>query len=80
MKKLLLLGQTREKIAECARNHGFNDYQFVDTLEEAVEIAAAIAVPFDSVLLSPACASWGMFKNFEERGQLFKQYVKALSR
>ncbi len=80
VKKLLLLGQTREKIAECARNHGFNDYQFVDTLEEAVEIAAAIAVPFDSVLLSPACASWGMFKNFEERGQLFKQYVKALSR
>ncbi|MDF2587453.1 MAG: UDP-N-acetylmuramoylalanine--D-glutamate ligase [Anaerocolumna sp.] len=76
---LILLGQTREKIAETARRHGFMDIIMVDSLEEAVEVCANKANRGDSVLLSPACASWGMFKNYEERGTLFKEYVKKLS-
>ena len=76
MKKLILLGQTRESIAEECERQGFSEYELVDSLEEAVEHARAAARPGDSVLLSPACASWGMFKNFEERGNRFKELVR----
>lgn len=75
---LVLLGQTRDKIAATARRHGFYDIIMVETLEEAVEACAAKANRGDSVLLSPACASWGMFKNYEERGRLFKEFVRKL--
>ena len=47
-------------------------------MEEAVALAADRARPGDAVLLSPACASWGMFKNYEERGRIFKELVRAL--
>ena len=76
VKELILLGQTKEKIAECAKRHGFEKIVFVETLQEAVERAAKVAVSGECVLLSPACASWGMFKNYEERGDMFKQYVR----
>ena len=75
---LVLLGQTREKIAAAARRVGFEDIIFADTLEEAVHICAKLAEPGEAVLLSPACASWGMFKNYEERGDKFKDFVNAL--
>lgn len=75
---LVLIGQTREKIAECARRHGFNDIIFAENLEEAVHICRDRAERGDYVLLSPACASWGQFKNFEERGEMFKEYVRNL--
>lgn len=78
VKYLVLLGQTKEKIAEAAKNCGFYKILLVDSLKEAVEISAQKAEPGDSVLLSPACASWGMFTNYEERGNIFKQYVKEL--
>ena len=78
IKKLVLIGQTREKIAKCAQAHGFTQVVLCDTLEEAVGICAAEAKEGDAVLLSPACASWGMFRNYEERGRMFKEYVNAL--
>jgi len=78
VKHLVLLGQTREKIAEAARKVGFEQIIMVDTLEEAVRTCADLAEPGDAVLLSPACASWGMFKNYEERGDKFKDFVNAL--
>ena len=78
VKKLVLLGQTREKIAACARAHGFTDIVFADSLEEAVERCWEAAEPGDAVLLSPACASWGMFDNYEQRGRMFKEYVRRL--
>lgn len=76
---LVLLGQTKDKIAEAARRHGYKNIIMADTLEEAVNLCAKKANQGDSVLLSPACASWGMFKNYEERGHLFKEYVKNLA-
>ena len=57
---------------------GFNQVIYVDTLEEAVKFCAEHAHPGEAVLLSPACASWDMFKNYEERGNLFKEYVNQL--
>ena len=78
VKCLVLLGATREKIAEQAKECGFENIILVDSLEEAVKVSHEKAEPGDAVLLSPACASWGMFKNFEERGRKFKEYVKQL--
>ncbi len=75
---LVLIGQTRDKIAECARRHGFTDIMYAEDLKEAVQVCACYANPGDYVLLSPACASWGQFKNFEERGEKFKEYVRNL--
>ena len=65
VKKLILIGATKEKIAADAEKCGFHDYVFADTFEEAV-------------LLSPACASWGMFPNYEVRGDEFKRIVNSL--
>ena len=78
VKLLVLIGQTREKIAECARKHGFTDYVFADSFEEAMDLCVKNACPGDAVLLSPACASWGMFPNYEVRGRMFKEYVAGL--
>ena len=78
VKLLVLIGQTREKIAACAEVHGFTNYVFADTFQECLEICTEHANPGDAVLLSPACASWGMFPNYEERGRQFKSYVHSL--
>ncbi|MDE6064439.1 MAG: UDP-N-acetylmuramoyl-L-alanine--D-glutamate ligase, partial [Lachnospiraceae bacterium] len=78
VKSLVLLGQTREKIAVCAKKHGFTNIQMADTFKEAFDLCVKTAKSGDAVLLSPACASWGMFKNYEERGRIFKEYVNAL--
>ena len=75
---LVLIGQPRDKIAECAKRHGFTDIMYAEDLLEAVQVCASYANPGDNVLLSPACASWGQFKNFEERGTKFKEYVRGL--
>lgn len=75
---LVLIGQTRDKIAECAKRHGFTDIMYAEDLLEAVQVCASYANPGDNVLLSPACASWGQLKNFEERGTKFKEYVRGL--
>ena len=79
VKLLVLLGQTADIIEETALRHGFDKIVKVDSLKEAVDVCDANAVSGDVVLLSPACASWGMFKNYEERGELFKQYVNELA-
>lgn len=78
VRKLILLGQTKEKIAQDAEKCGFHDYVFADTFEEAVLLAAKTAREGEAVLLSPACASWGMFPNYEVRGDKFKEIVNSL--
>lgn len=62
VKLMVLLGQTADKIEETAVRHGFTNIIKTDSLEKAVKICAENAVSGDVVLLSPACASWGMFK------------------
>lgn len=75
---LILLGQTKEKIAACAKEHGFTNVILVESLEDAVKAAYEKAKPGEAVLLSPACASWGMFPNYEVRGKMFKELVHKL--
>ena len=78
VKELVLIGQTKEKIAEEARECGLHNITLADTFEEAMDVCIRTAKPGDAVLLSPACASWGMFKNYEERGDKFKEIVNSL--
>ena len=78
VKYLVLIGQTREKIAAEAKALGFTDIVFADSLAEAVQFCADHAEKGDAVLLSPACASWGMFPNYEVRGKMFKELVNNL--
>lgn len=78
VKKLVLIGATAKKIAQTCERMGFTDYVFADSLQEAVDICHDTAVSGDAVLLSPACASWDMFDSYEQRGQLFKEMVRAL--
>jgi len=75
---LVLIGQTRDKIAAAAREAGFQDIIYAENMEEAVQVCYAYANPKDAVLLSPACASWGMFDNYEQRGNVFKACVNNL--
>ena len=78
VKALVLIGQTREKIAACAKAHGVQNILLADTFEEAFALCVKWAVPGDAVLLSPACASWGMFPNYEVRGKMFKELVEKI--
>ncbi len=78
VKELVLIGQTKEKIAKAAEEQGFLSVTMAESLEEAVNICYAHARFGDAVLLSPACASYGMFQNYEERGRIFKEIVRSL--
>lgn len=78
VKKLVLIGATKEKIAAAAKKCGFYDIVFADSLEEAIQICYDNAKDGDAVLLSPACASWDMFKSYEQRGDIFKEIVRNL--
>lgn len=78
VKKLILIGQTAQLIADTAAKCGFTDVELAEDLKAAVTRCAELAKPGEAVLLSPACASWGMFDNYEQRGDMFKEYVKEL--
>lgn len=75
VKLFVLIGQTKEKIAQCAKAHGLTNIVLADSFEEAMDICVKESVSGDAVLLSPACASWGMFPNYEVRGKRFKEIV-----
>ena len=80
VKYLLLLGQTAQRFAETALKCGFPEERivFCSDMKDVISHAASLAEAGDTVLLSPASASWGMYNNFEERGEDFKQLVRAL--
>ncbi len=78
VKYLVLIGQTKEKIKDAALHCGLKEEAVIlcDDLKEAVDFCKNKAVEGDAVLLSPACASWGQFDNYEQRGDIFKEYVR----
>ncbi|MNW29406.1 UDP-N-acetylmuramoylalanine--D-glutamate ligase [compost metagenome] len=85
IKAIVVLGQTKEKIANVAKLAGLSHIVVVDTgdsaaqtLQTALKEASSLADQGDVVLLSPACASWDMFDSYEERGRIFKEAVHTL--
>ncbi len=78
VKKVLLIGEAKEKIARALKNGNEVPLESVSSLREAVEQGFAAASPGEIVLLAPACTSFDMFQNFEERGQEFKREIFAL--
>lgn len=76
-KTIICYGQTKEKIKEFADKIN-KECIVTETLEEATKLAYKISKENDTILLSPSCASWDQFKDFEERGRMFKEYVKGL--
>ena len=78
VKRMVLVGATASQIEETAESQGYYNTVRVGDYDEAVKVASECAAPGDVVLLSPACASWDMFDNFEIRGQVFKDLVKRI--
>ncbi len=79
VKHIVLVGETAEVIAETLTAGGFEDFEHAGyDFEKCVRLAAAATQPGDAVLLSPACASWDMFKSFEQRGDVFRELVNKL--
>ena len=78
IKSLILLGETKSIIEKKAKEMGFFESYTVENMEEAVRCAFELAKKGDAVLLSPACASWDMYRDFEARGDHFKRCVKGL--
>ena len=78
VKRMVLVGATASQIEETAEGQGYYSTVRVGEYDEAVTVASECAAPGDVVLLSPACASWDMFDNFEIRGQVFKDLVKRI--
>ncbi len=78
LKKLILIGQTAREIGDAAVRAGFGEFVYALSLKEAVAIAKNNSSKGDIVLLSPACASFDMFSDFEDRGEQFKMIVESL--
>ncbi len=76
VKTLILLGEAKEKMHQALKSSA--PICLVETLEDAVQLSLKKASPGDTVLLSPACSSFDMFKNYEERGNIFKTLVNNL--
>jgi len=77
VKALILLGEAKEKMHQALKSSA--SISLVETLEDAVKLSFKKALPGDTILLSPACSSFDMFKNYEERGNVFKTLVNQLA-
>ena len=77
VKLIISYGETKARIKEYAESINI-DCIVTDTLENASQFAIDNSISGDVILLSPACASWDQFKDYEERGRLFKEYVNKI--
>ncbi|MCL2016677.1 MAG: UDP-N-acetylmuramoyl-L-alanine--D-glutamate ligase [Defluviitaleaceae bacterium] len=78
IKHLIVMGETAEQIIKTCQANNYKQYSQAASMADAVNLAHKKAQNGDIILLSPACASWDMFDNFEHRGDLFKELVANL--
>ena len=78
MRRIILLGEAKEKIRTALK--GIVPMDTVSSIEEAVRLGYSLVKPQEVVLLAPACTSFDMFQNFEERGEVFKREVLSLEK
>jgi UDP-N-acetylmuramoylalanine--D-glutamate ligase len=81
VRALVLIGEAAQEIAQAVEAHFGREappIHYADTMDDAVQRAARLALPGDVVLLSPACASYDMFTDYEERGLAFRHAVEEL--
>ena len=76
--RMKIEAEFKDEIKKSCDRIGFKDYEFAKDLKEAVDLCYKAANKGETILLSPASASWDMFKSYEERGDLFKEYVRKL--
>jgi len=72
-----LIGATREKLGEVCKKAGV-DFHYAESMDEAVRDASIKASPGDTILLSPGCASFGMFRDYLDRAEKFREAVDGL--
>ena len=80
VKHVVLMGKTAVKIKNACQKIGFDNTIIVKDMEDCVREATRLAVAGNTVLLSPACASWDMYNSFEERGRHFKECVRKMEK
>ena len=78
IKNIAIFGETKQKIAFSAKKYNFKNFYICDTLRSSTLLLYQLAKPGEIVLLSPACASFDCFENYEERGNCFKKIVKEI--
>lgn len=78
VKAIVLFGETKDKLADAAKKAGIPTILFTENTETAVPIAYDLSEPGDTILLSPANASWDQYKNFEIRGEKYMAAVRNL--
>ena len=78
VKEVVLVGEASQRFRDALVDSGYQNIHEAGAMEDAVRSAFRMGEPGDVILLSPACASFDMFSNFEERGRVFKQAVKEL--
>ena len=78
MRHVVVMGETARQIREQLEEAGYSSITKAYSMEDAVEKSRALAVSGGNVLLSPACASFDMFRDYEQRGDVFKQIVNEL--
>ena len=76
IKNFICIGETKNKLISTAEQYGISNVYEALTLKEAVDLAFSLSKNGDCVLLSPACASFDMFSNYEERGKVFMNIVR----
>lgn len=78
IKAITVIGQTAPLILDTAKRYGYTNITHCQSFDEAIEKAFEVCTSGENVLLSPACASWDMFDNYEQRGEIFKKKAEEL--